>query len=825
MKPKDQLHYNWVIPVIADPPGKPANSEITNNSLRDYLNSHIDYAAYSLYQSKYHKNSAGIIMYELISEDENSTIDDEITGMHHKLRILKTTHNIHLRKAISKINEEILNRSVSTLKKPGDESPLPYVQKNSWAFLIRIDHNTRMTSRKWLYIVLDEGFHSLKDEASQESQMWSHTTPILFSEFFFGSHWRNWYLSLRDLVEGIIQNRSCGDSTATPLSPAHVKLYFDLTEWLRDGRCRITQEAWKGHHSVQYILQPEVEQKVGVFPWRSTRRIGSPSAYTDRFCLAYCLNVFESSPPQLEEESYWSRELERPLLEGLINQWLWVHIAARRNSTEDNWKKWLSDKSETIKFLIKKTEMELVSPPTTTFPLNVDIDHLWPRQDLLRRYLASLIETCIDPPSQCTSQFWIDLSLVALEVLYEIKRQNDNSCNHPSLPCDGNRLAEALIRIVSYFAHSIMCVPFYIPIEKTLFDLYDSEGVFYMLKPRYRTHLFHAIDVCMLGHWFIENVDMFKVVDYHAWYTAALTHDVGYLAESIDFAEGMLEKLYGGVFQNTRKFIGTAKEIAEIAVRKSKILKQFHFNSQKVVFEHGLASGLHVMEILSESGLNDGEWCTKTVRAIVNHNRTSPIIIVRDDPFSALLLLCDELQEWGRPEAEDRHLRRSIAASAVLGRSQLSWRNESFSLKIIVTETGNRIDIEFNFGINERKSITSHYIWVGKLQKLERLEWPEGVEVNVSILTKSKQKELSNFISEVSTNTELYGLRPMIESMRNDNDERLTFTEALDSGLFKIELIMRLHQICKSRHRLLPTNKQKVKEALQAYSQVLEKKN
>ena len=549
----------------------------------------------------------------------------------------------------------------------------------------------------------------------------------------------------------------------------------------------------------------------------------------DRFSLAYGQDSLKDSPPPLEEEgSYWYLNLKRPLLEGLINQWLWVHMAARKSTDENGCMEWLEINSETIKCLIINTEMELRSGGTAASPPNVAINDLWSRQDLLRRYLESLIGVCIDPPNQCLSSFWVELSLVALDVLYEIKRQEDGSCVHPTLPCNGNRLAEALIRVVSNFAHSIIKVPHCIPIEKTLFDLFDSEGVFYMLKPRYRTHLFHVIDVCMLGHWFIENVAMFGTdkVNLAAWYTAALTHDIGYLAESINFVEGMLGKLDGNIFHKMREIIRRAKSEAETAVKKSKTSKLFSFDSTELMFEHGLAGGLHMFEVLSQFGLGQEDWYKQAIKAIVHHNRTSPRINILKDPFSSLLLLCDELQEWGRPGVEDRHLRRSIAASAVFGRSQLNWSNEAFGLKIKVSDTGKEISIKLDYGKNERKSFISHYIWAGKIQKLERLEWPDDIKVNVTIITKSERQEMTDFMQDVSISTELDVLRPMIESIRTETDRRLKyFKDDPVGGLFTDKLKIKLHEICNAPHRLLPTSKQKLKEALKAYSDKLEKKD
>ena len=274
MKPRDQLHYYWIVPMISNSPHPPLLNEVKYTSFRDYLDCFLDYSAYSSYLKKNNISQAKINECYLVVEDENSTIDVKITGESPKIK--KPTGEILT--FISSIDDMNLKRSVVTVKQPQVVTGLPHDTNDSWAFLVRVDPNAKRTSRKWLYLVLSRGFHSHADETSHQSIMWRDTTPILCAELFSGSHWHNWYFSLRILIEGVIK----GEPTNVPdmkfIYREHVNLFFDLTEWLRDGTHRITQEAWKGHHAVEHILQPELEQKVGVFPWKSTKRMGSPSA-------------------------------------------------------------------------------------------------------------------------------------------------------------------------------------------------------------------------------------------------------------------------------------------------------------------------------------------------------------------------------------------------------------------------------------------------------------------------------------------------------------------------------------------------------------------
>jgi hypothetical protein len=132
-------------------------------------------------------------------------------------------------------------------------------------------------------------------------------------------------------------------------------------------------------------------------------------------------------------------------------------------------------------------------------------------------------------------------------------------------------------------------------------------------KPKHRDHICHSFRVWSLGLWFYHNgfrqffhsiherEDLFDFV----WYLTAFYHDIGYVEK---------HTLHGG-------------DSAQLLLK--------NLNSRF-----------------------NGKWTTDAIHAIVAiclHDKKEPVDI-KKDPYSALLIICDEIQEWGRniPRNEKR---------------------------------------------------------------------------------------------------------------------------------------------------------------------------
>ena len=151
---------------------------------------------------------------------------------------------------------------------------------------------------------------------------------------------------------------------------------------------------------------------------------------------------------------------------------------------------------------------------------------------------------------------------------------------------------------------------------------------------------------------FREDIDIDKF--HFLWYLAAVYHDIGYPLERIQ----KIVKSMNENFENT----GIEIEISPISSNNNlrsqeinTILEEilpgpFIDNNSLLKKNHGELSGRILIYTLYKHLGN--KWNTevkKSIKAIIIHDNEKIMIPLKDDPLSALLVICDELQEWGRP--------------------------------------------------------------------------------------------------------------------------------------------------------------------------------
>ena len=111
--------------------------------------------------------------------------------------------------------------------------------------------------------------------------------------------------------------------------------------------------------------------------------------------------------------------------------------------------------------------------------------------------------------------------------------------------------------------------------------------------------------------------------------------------------------------------------------------------------DHGVVSWVHVINIF-ESMKRDENFIKEVIpafAAIFKHSAPIASISSKDEPISFLLLLCDKLQEWGRPRVELSDLTERISSSMhYSGIAKLD-------LKKIVTH----LEINFNIDVKNKK--------------------------------------------------------------------------------------------------------------------------
>ena len=241
------------------------------------------------------------------------------------------------------------------------------------------------------------------------------------------------------------------------------------------------------------------------------------------------------------------------------------------------------------------------------------------------------------------------------------------------------RTIEAMVWAVARYAHEFLRVEPRIDIASHLLHSARNEPALHSLKPFYRDHFFHAIEVCFLGHYLLETwqIDGKRLLDIAAermgqsdgdvlreWYVASLLHDNGYAIDVLASVRGML-----GFYQHSRELNRIADGVRGLIDGLSSTLGERSYMSlrggDKPGADHGVVSAVHLDSLIEHIGShkNIGGAYTATARAMGVHNHRKPKIDFEKEPLSFLLILCDTLQEWNRPS-----LTYSAAPSSLLAR-------------------------------------------------------------------------------------------------------------------------------------------------------------
>lgn len=238
----------------------------------------------------------------------------------------------------------------------------------------------------------------------------------------------------------------------------------------------------------------------------------------------------------------------------------------------------------------------------------------------------------------------------------------------------------------------------------------EFEGMLYGSSPYYRDHIFHSVRTWMLGIFcllnkkvitgeilinlleidgenpensktFSKEMNVFEKIS--MWTIIALTHDLGYPLEKsqqiFDKTRNMMEVFVANPRVWTDiAFNGIQDSINDYIVRfmsskmkkagdeyKGQIQPKYYLKYKKSLerYDHGIISSIILYKMLlyfieSDINLNDdykfkGEDVKQfyvrreILRAIASHT-SKDIYNIKVSTFSCLLMICDELQEWGR---------------------------------------------------------------------------------------------------------------------------------------------------------------------------------
>jgi hypothetical protein len=255
-------------------------------------------------------------------------------------------------------------------------------------------------------------------------------------------------------------------------------------------------------------------------------------------------------------------------------------------------------------------------------------------------------------------------------------------------------LSRSLLYLLSEYAYREIGVNRELHIlEKLSLQLY-FELPLYAASSFYRDHIYHVMDVCLLGEFLLRNVllsnspknkpslsmldDLFlkrPLTDLlKNWYVAALCHDLGYIIEQTDkFLKPYNEIKGEGIYEFSKRLeegVKTGKkEIREIIDKIVKEdpgiipqdLREKLLNSSMPT-DHGIIGWLNLRHWIKETR-EPVESFTPALVAVLRHNLPDQEIDIYKEPLSFLLLLCDHLQEWGRPRVSPDPLAQGLMES------------------------------------------------------------------------------------------------------------------------------------------------------------------
>jgi len=319
---------------------------------------------------------------------------------------------------------------------------------------------------------------------------------------------------------------------------------------------------------------------------------------------------------------------------------------------------------------------------------------------------------------------------------------------------------EAAIHLLAEIARREYGLPAAIDVEGALLSFAKVEPALFLWRKAYRDHLLHAADVCLLG-WLLLDAEvpgggsgslashlapgagMSVEALYRNWFLAALVHDVGYAMDAIRQCVKHVAYL-------------KSKPLEDLRIRLEKALKSVDAEIAGTWLsdlgvagleglDHGVVSYLHLWEVL-EKAIPDADRRAAfrpACDAVRKHHLPVPIDF-KNEPVAALLVLCDELQEWERPRVSGRGLAtgaRDLAAGAGSPASPSSGEaSESLELGGLAPRpgvhafrfVGTRLKCVLTYGPPELGKFWPQWLCLDKCHNLQRLD-PRGFPLRVKM--------------------------------------------------------------------------------------------
>jgi hypothetical protein len=342
-----------------------------------------------------------------------------------------------------------------------------------------------------------------------------------------------------------------------------------------------------------------------------------------------------------------------------------------------------------------------------------------------------------------------------------------------NMPPD-NRTVEALLWAVEKYANDTLKLNPRFEIGMHLLRAARNEPALHALKPHYRDHFFHAIEVCFLGHLLLDTeyepgkrlIELVQRITrlrsreevLRAWYLAALLHDVGYAIDVLKGASAALK-----FFECSGALKSLAKGIENAIDELSVTLKDAIPGVSDLGRDHGVVGAEHLQHLIRLVSAEQSPWrgYDLSVRAIRSHNLHSQTVVFEEEPLSFLLVLCDLVQEWNRP-----HLRSGASSpqllAALIGAEaheamettgpldRVSVNLERRNGQVALRNPG-QVEFELNYGPAIQKNAGVFEAWLNTSSNLQRLK-PHGLPFNIFLRLRTPQFRTAGRVDERQMN-------------------------------------------------------------------------
>jgi hypothetical protein len=340
---------------------------------------------------------------------------------------------------------------------------------------------------------------------------------------------------------------------------------------------------------------------------------------------------------------------------------------------------------------------------TTEFSPRIHSDWLWSWY-LTKVLNAYSIKACIVSESGLLSpnlrlEWAQNLSVVVLSQLHWCRNLDFKRSDRQGLEkfrkrekykdVSAQELIISQVGLIEEYAYTVYGLDRDIGFRNIFLELFPFEVIMYLLKPAFRDHLFHVIQVYLLGELLLESsiglTEEEILLWQHIgdpgklekrgrigrnWVFAALFHDIGFIYDAIRqvvTSPNMPQsKALSEMFKDLRKAVTEAEKWLKKDDEYTRIMEMLGAGGhQHAGLDHGVFSaleGLALQEKLFdlEEKKADLEWA---VQAIAKHNLNDVTIKCDEEHISFLLFLCDHLQEWDRPRGDYETMGQSMVFS------------------------------------------------------------------------------------------------------------------------------------------------------------------